>query len=61
MKKVLFILHDYYPNASAITNCLNPIIEEMVKENIQIDVVTRRLDFKTSKVAIINGVNVYRY
>ena len=60
MKNALFILHEYYPNNSAITNCLNSIIEEMIKQNIKVSVVTRRINFKYSKKEDINNVTVYR-
>ena len=60
MKKVLFIVHEYYPYGSAITNCIEPIIKEMQKQNIDITILTRRTKFSLKKFEIIDGINVYR-
>lgn len=60
MKKVLFVVHEYYPCGSAITNCLNPIIKEMKKQNIKIDVITRKSFDYLKNTEVIDGVNVFR-
>ena len=60
MKNVLFILHEYHPNASAITNCLDSIIEEMAKNKINITIITRRINFETAKIFKDNNITVYR-
>lgn len=60
MKKVLFILHEYYPYGSAITNCIAPIIQEMKKKNIEVSIITRRTQRIIKKFEIIDNVKVYR-
>lgn len=60
MKKVLFILHEYYPYGSAITNCIDPIIQEMKKKNIEVSIITRRTQRIIKKFEIIDNVRVYR-
>lgn len=60
MKKVLFILHEYYPYGSAITNCIDPIIQEMKKKNIEVSIITRRTQRIIKKFEIIDNVKVYR-
>ncbi len=60
MKKVLFILYEYYPYGSAITNCLKAIIEDMLAKKIEVSVVTRRNYASLKKHEFLNGVEVYR-
>jgi len=60
MKKVLLLVHEYYPCGSAITNCLNPIIEEMNKQNIKVDVVTRKQFDYLKNIETIDSVNIFR-
>ena len=60
MKNVLFLLHEYYPEPSAITNCITPIINKFKKDGVNVDVITRRSSFKLLKSENINGVYVYR-
>lgn len=60
MKNVLFIVHEYYPYGSAITNCLSPIIKEMKKRNINIYILTRRTHFHIKKYENIDNIEVYR-
>lgn len=60
MKKVLFILHEYYPKGSAITNCLDPIINEMKKQNVKISVLTRKQSFCLKDYEIIDDVEIFR-
>lgn len=60
MKKILFVVHEYYPNGSAITNCLKPIIDMMKENNIDVDILTRR-QFKSSpKFEVLDEVKVFR-
>jgi len=60
MKNVLFVLHEYYPEPSAITNCITPIINKFKKDGVNVHVITRRSSFKLPKAEDINGVYVYR-
>jgi len=60
MKKILFIVHEYYPNGSAITNCLKPIIAKMKNDNIEVDILTRRQYKSSPKQEILNGIQVFR-
>lgn len=60
MKKVLFIVHEYYPYGSAITNCLNPIIKEMKNQKINVGILTRRTHQELKKHEIINDIEIYR-
>lgn len=60
MKKALFILHEYYPNVSAITNCVQPLIQKLIDQDISIDVITRRSTFDLMPIDVINNVNIYR-
>ena len=60
MKHILFILHEYYPCGSAITNCLKAIIEEMQHQNIKVDIITRKDEASLLDYEIINNVGVYR-
>ena len=54
MKHILFVLHEYYPNGSAITNCLKSIINEMLIQGIKVDVITRRDEINLKRDEIIN-------
>lgn len=60
MKNLLFIVHEYYPYGSAITNCINPIINEMNKQGSNIYILTRRTHFQLKKYEKINNTEVYR-
>lgn len=60
MQKVLFITHEYFPVGSAITNCLKPIIDEMLKNNIEVNVLTRKYPLDLKEEEIIEGVKVHR-
>lgn len=60
MKKVLFIVNEYYPVGSAITNCLKPIIDEMKKSNIEVNILTRKYPLSLLNYEIIDNVKVYR-
>lgn len=60
MKKVLFIVHEYYPYGSAITNCLKPIIDEMNNQEIMVSILTRRTHQELKKYEIIDNVEIFR-
>lgn len=60
MQKVLFIVHEYYPVGSAITNCLNPIINKMKELNIEVNILTRKYPLNLKDFEIIDNVKVYR-
>lgn len=60
MKSVLFILNEYYPYGSAITNCLKPIIEELKICNIKVGIITRRTHSELKKHEHVDGLEIYR-
>lgn len=60
MKKVLFIVHEYYPYGSAITNCLKPIISEMKNQGIGVSILTRRTHSELKKYELLDDIKVYR-
>ena len=55
---ILFITHEYYPFPSAITNCLNPIINSLKKNN-NVFILTRKIN-DSKKEEIIDNVKIYR-
>lgn len=60
MKKVLIIIEKFYPQTTAITNCLESIFIEMKNQKIDIDVITYKQDKTLKNKEIINGINIYR-
>jgi len=60
MKRVLFISEKSYPNMTPITNCLRPIIDNMINCNVKVDVLTYRKEKNYKKTEIIDNINIYR-
>lgn len=59
MKKILFILGEYYPNASANGICTDRIIQEFIKKGYAVECVANEQG-DAPKVEITHGVRVHR-
>lgn len=56
---VLFIVKEYYPYPSAITNCLNPIINELKKDN-KVFILTKKSANSLPNFELVDDVFVNR-
>lgn len=59
MNNVIVLLYDYYPNQSANTNCMNPILAKLAEKN-KITIITSRESKEELAYEVINGYDVYR-
>ena len=60
MKRILFIIDKFYPQKTAITNCLESIFEELKNQKIIVDVLTYKQDKNLKNNELINDINIFR-
>lgn len=58
--RILFILHEYFPAPSAITNCIEPLISKFKEEGIQISILTRKNQRYLPNKETLNAIKIYR-
>lgn len=61
MQDLLIIIHDYYPNPSANTICVEKIINQLKQLDYRISVVSVKPHRKLLNYEMVNNVEVYRF